>query len=272
MTDDIDVNDPDTSRWLSGNRDLRMDANNPLFDEVRRAFHLDRYRFAQAYCQGQRVLDGACGTGYGSALLGTVASEVHGIDLSRDAVAYARQNYARDNVHFTNGCVELTPFDDDYFDVVVSFETIEHTLSPQAALAEFVRVMKPDGQLILSIPNNWGLTAYHFYDFNLATTNELLDKYFKHKELYYNNSGGRKKQQPKGIGRLAEIGPDRAECLLAVCSAPVKEAVVLQEHRTMAVLNEIYAAVFARHEEYRRLYKYRGGRIARFFRRLRGIK
>jgi protein-L-isoaspartate O-methyltransferase len=66
-----------------------MDANHPMFPPERRQFHLDRYAFAQDYCAGKTVLDGACGTGYGSALLGERAARVVGIDRSQKSVSYA---------------------------------------------------------------------------------------------------------------------------------------------------------------------------------------
>lgn len=258
--------------WLRDNRALRMDANNEMFDATRRAFHIERYRFARSYCEGKRVLDGACGTGYGSAILGEVAGDVQGIDLGGDAISYATKTYANDNVQFSKSYVELTPFDADSFDVVVSFETIEHTLSPRAALLEFVRLLRSDGTAILSIPNNWGYTAYHFFDFNLDMLEPLLRECFGVYELYYQNSGGREKCQPPGIGLLDEIGAERAECILAVCREPLKGAVVEEDGRLENVVDEIYQAVFQRHQEFRRLHKYRGGKLARLFRRLRGVK
>ena len=86
--------DPD-DEWLFDNRSLRMDANKWHFPEIRRELHLSRYRFAKSYCAGKRVLDAACGTGYGSAVLAEAADEVHGIDKCGEAVAYAGKNLRR---------------------------------------------------------------------------------------------------------------------------------------------------------------------------------
>lgn len=258
--------------WLLKNKSLRMDANNNMFEVSRRNFHIERYRFAQSFCAGKRVLDGACGTGYGSAILGEVAAEVEGVDIGLDAVEYAKNNYANNMVRFSKSLVELTPFEESSFDVVVSFETMEHTLSPQAAVREFVRLLKKDGIAIISIPNNWGYTEYHFFDFNLRMLSHLLSECFGNIEFYYQNSGLRKKCQPSGIGALSEIGAERAECILAICRDPKKNAVVVEEKRLGNVMDEIYHSVFERHQEFRKLYKYRGGALARFFRRVRGLK
>jgi 2-polyprenyl-3-methyl-5-hydroxy-6-metoxy-1,4-benzoquinol methylase len=258
--------------WLLKNKALRMDANNDMFDESRRSFHIERYQFARSFCAGKRVLDGACGTGYGSAILGQVAEQVEGVDLGLDAVEYARKNYAGSTVHFSKSLIELTPFEESSFDTVVSFETIEHTLSPRAAVREFVRLLKGDGVAVISIPNNWGYTEYHFFDFNLNMLSRLLSEYFGSIEFYYQNSGLRKKCQPSGIGPLDAIGEDRAECILVVCRAPKKGSDSKEEDRMTKVMDEIYESVFARHQEFRKLYKYRGGSFARLFRRVRGLK
>ena len=76
-----------------------------------------------------------------------------GIDLSEDAVGHATQRYAKDNLRFEAGSVTALRLADASVDVVVSFETIEH-LSPQREmLAEFRRVLAPDGILVISSPN-----------------------------------------------------------------------------------------------------------------------
>lgn len=118
--------------------------------------HCHRYAFARRLVAGRRVLDAACGEGYGTALLADVARHVTGIDIEAPVVADALARYGeRGNVHFEAGSVTRLPLADASIDVVVSFETIEHLAAddqPQM-LAEFARVLVPDGLLILSSPN-----------------------------------------------------------------------------------------------------------------------
>jgi len=116
--------------------------------------HLHRYAFAAQWCAGARVLDAACGEGYGSALLARDAGEVVGVDISEEAVGHARSRYAgRDNLRFeVADCTQL-PFEDGAFDAVVSFETLEHIAGQEAMLAEFRRVLDPGGFLLLSSPD-----------------------------------------------------------------------------------------------------------------------
>lgn len=115
--------------------------------------HFHRYAFARDLVAGKRVLDAACGEGYGSALLAGAAAAVTGVDRSEEAVEHARQRYRAANLDFECAdCLQL-PFDADSFDCVVSFETLEHLADQDDLLREFRRVLKPAGFLILSSPD-----------------------------------------------------------------------------------------------------------------------
>ena len=119
--------------------------------------HLHRYLFALGYCVGRRVVDVACGEGYGAAFLGKFAAEVVGVDSSAEAIAHALKAYGSGNVAFHVADAASVPVEDGYADVVVSFETIEHLDDQPAFLAELVRILRPDGLLILSTPDRAGL-------------------------------------------------------------------------------------------------------------------
>ncbi len=115
--------------------------------------HWHRYAFARRLVAGKSVLDLACGEGYGSHLLAEVAAHVTGVDIATDAIDHARDRYQRDNLKYVRGEATAIPLPDDCVDVVVSFETLEH-LEPQAQmLAEFQRVLRPDGFLLISTPD-----------------------------------------------------------------------------------------------------------------------
>ena len=115
--------------------------------------HFHRYVFARELVGGLKVLDAACGEGYGTALLSTAASSATGVDISEKAVEHARARYPSERLEFlVSDCLEL-PFDDDEFDCVVSFETLEHLDDHQGLLTEFRRVLKPGGFLLLSSPD-----------------------------------------------------------------------------------------------------------------------
>ncbi len=115
--------------------------------------HMERYKFAAGLVGGMVVLDAACGAGYGTRMLSEKAASVIGIDISDEAIQYARQNYSASNLKFEAKDLRQIIFPDASFDAVVSFETIEHIENPELFLDEIRRVLKPGGLLILSTPN-----------------------------------------------------------------------------------------------------------------------
>jgi len=117
--------------------------------------HLARYRFAAQFVSGKDVGDIACGTGYGSLMLARAgAKSVHGVDFSEDAIEYCNQQNDLANVVFTTGDAQnLTGIADCQFDLVVSFETIEHLPSMDAYLDEMSRILRPGGSFLVSTPD-----------------------------------------------------------------------------------------------------------------------
>lgn len=115
--------------------------------------HAARYLFASPYVTGRRVLDIACGTGYGLALLRSQVSYIVGADLDFGAARKAKAEVGdgRAAVMVADGC--RLPFREATFEVITSFETIEHLERRREFLAELKRVLRPDGLCLLSTPN-----------------------------------------------------------------------------------------------------------------------
>jgi glycosyltransferase involved in cell wall biosynthesis/SAM-dependent methyltransferase len=125
----------------------------PEIDGNIRFEHLHRYLIAREFSRNQRVLDIACGEGYGSAILASVASHVVGVDIAGDVVTQASSTYTASNVEFIEGSCEAIPLPDDAVDVVVSFETIEHVGDHELMMSEIRRVLRPGGLLVISSPD-----------------------------------------------------------------------------------------------------------------------
>ncbi|MDO4769518.1 MAG: class I SAM-dependent methyltransferase, partial [Brachymonas sp.] len=115
--------------------------------------HYHRYAVVLDIVKGKAVLDVACGEGYGSFLMADVARTVVGVDISEDAVQHASSIYHKPNLEFFQGSATNLAFANASFDVVVSFETIEHLLEQEEMLSEIRRVLRPDGILVISSPN-----------------------------------------------------------------------------------------------------------------------
>jgi len=118
--------------------------------------HWHRYAFARRFVRGKRVLDAACGEGYGTALLGSVAASVIGVDIDMASIDRASATYGEGKrIRFIASSCTGFPLPSASIDVVVSFETIEHLTSADqlAMLIEFARVLTPEGLLVLSTPN-----------------------------------------------------------------------------------------------------------------------
>ena len=149
--------------------------------------HLHRYALAFGLAKGKRVLDIACGEGYGANLLARVASKVIGVDLDAGTIAHAKAKYRRRNLHFLQGSCTEIPCEDHSIDLVASFETIEHISEHDDFLSEIKRVLAPGGILVISSPHKAeyqkGLEAanpFHEGELDHDEFVQLITKTFKH--------------------------------------------------------------------------------------------
>ena len=112
--------------------------------------HLVVYEWIAARAHGRRVVDLACGEGYGSAVLARTAASVVGVDANPDAFEHARLKYTSERVRFERNMIELWTGD---VDCVVFLQTIEHVQDPDAVLAHIRGLIGPRGVAYVSTPN-----------------------------------------------------------------------------------------------------------------------
>ena len=152
------------------------------------AEHIVRYKAAADIVKGKVILDIASGSGYGTALLSKSAAKVYGVDVSADAVAYAQAHYGASNISYSQGDGQKIPLEDATVDIVVSFETIEHIKDYKQFIEEVKRVLKPDGLLLLSTPNDKEFAEgnhFHLHEFKYEELHSLMRGYFSHIKDYF---------------------------------------------------------------------------------------
>jgi SAM-dependent methyltransferase len=218
---------------FTGERVIPGQVDTDLWQE-----HLSRYALARQWSRRLRLLDAGCGSGYGTALLAETAGEAVGLDLSAEALSYAREHYRRPNLRFVEGDCAALPFPDKDFDLVVAFEVIEHLPDPEAFLRETRRVLRRRGRLLVSTPNRRFYTEergyknpFHVREFDAAEFDALLGKHFAHRRVLQQNHVPAICFQGTGGTASAELDAgfpepksDEPHFFLAICSpAPLPE-------------------------------------------------
>ena len=155
--------------------------------------HLIRYNSVKNIASKKRVVDAACGEGYGSYILAQSAEMVYGIDISAEAIEHAKNKYKRDNLIFLNNSIDKISIEDDSIDIVISFETIEHVDEnvQNLFMHEALRMLNNDGVLIISTPDKKNYSdkynysnEYHIKEFYREEFRQYLKKFFKNVILY----------------------------------------------------------------------------------------
>jgi ubiquinone/menaquinone biosynthesis C-methylase UbiE len=169
--------------------------------------HLHRYYEAKKYLNlGDTVLDLACGSGYGSAILSEIKhSTIYGGDIEPEVIAQCKKDWANNlSLHFEVMDATKLRFDDHFFDKIISLETIEHLTGYRKMVAEFNRVTKPGGTVIISTPNikisspgGKIINPYHTQEFTYDELKVILTAEFAeviiYGQQYSRYVGGQKK-------------------------------------------------------------------------------
>jgi SAM-dependent methyltransferase len=149
--------------------------------------HLKAYHEVADLARQRVVLDLGCNAGYGSALLATQATTVVGVVVSARALNEA-QCIRTNGLHFVLVDGVSLPFADRQFDLVTSFQVIEHIRDYQTYLSEIQRVLAPGGIVVFATPNaalrlDRGMppwNQFHVREFTASELHSLLQMYFPH--------------------------------------------------------------------------------------------
>ena len=180
---------------------LDLNQNSPFFWD-----HVIRYWWASDFCKNKKVLDCACGKGYGSYILSKKAAAVIGIDLNPTSLEIAGTSFQSvPNLQFKKQDIFNLQDLNQKFDLITAFEVIEH-ISPEATadfLSSLKKVLAPGGMIIISTPNHDVVTksgvsipAFHINNFKASELQQILKKHFKQVEMI-----GQFKRR-NGIGQL----------------------------------------------------------------------
>ena len=152
--------------------------------------HYHRYLFSRGFCRERDVLDVASGEGYGAAQLAQVARHVVGIEYAGTTARNAAANFPRPNLFFVQGDARSLPLSEASFDVVTSFETIEHFDRQEDFVAEVRRVLRPEGCFIVSTPDREIYSPpdappnpFHVHEFDRQEFLDLLHRHFRYVSL-----------------------------------------------------------------------------------------
>lgn len=159
-----------------------------------------------------RVLDLACGTGYGSDYLSGMAGRVIGVDCALDVIARNRARNSRPNVSFLamDGCA--IGFRDESFDCIVSQDTIEHVMDDRRFVAEVARVLRKTGTLVIFTPHGKGAAykpedPYHVREYTQEEFRAILAPHFSTIRWFGRRQGARLKAAERSMDAVRRFDP-----------------------------------------------------------------
>jgi 2-polyprenyl-3-methyl-5-hydroxy-6-metoxy-1,4-benzoquinol methylase len=152
--------------------------------------HLVVYEWIRTRVGGLRVVDMACGEGYGSDVLSRSAASVVGVDANPEAHEHAKARYARPGLRFVRDMVQTF---DEPCDAVVFLQTIEHVEEPGTLLEHFKTILGPQGVAYISTPNVLTLAPkgaersgnpWHVYEYRAEEFRALCGAHFAEVEIH----------------------------------------------------------------------------------------
>ena len=188
----------------------RLHEGNPLFG-VDLARHRAAYVYAIERAPEGRVLDLGCGSGYGTAELSEALPHVFGLDrVSPDRGARGR------GVSYVRADLEAVPLLPASFDLISSFQVIEHLVDPIIYLSAMAKLLRPEGTALVTTPNL--LTSdkenpFHVHEYEPEELRKCLSRHFREVEMYGVGTSARAAryfdERLKRIALIVKIDPLR---------------------------------------------------------------
>ena len=156
----------------------------PTIQDIR-PDHRARYLLASRYIDSDsKIGDLACGVGYGSYLMATTSrvSQIWAMDIDKGAIEYANENYAHSAIRFSVKDLSNSPLEENFFDLITSFETIEHISDAKSLLKSLHAALKPNGLFLCSTPNETVIplakmkNPYHVRHYTPAEFGAILEE------------------------------------------------------------------------------------------------
>lgn len=156
---------------------------DPYLDEhvmrLSRLAHIKRYqKVLEVIATGSNILDAGCGFGYGSKILSD-RNMVVGVDISNEAIIYARHHYFADNLSYFRGNISSLDFSAfGKFDAITCFEVLEHVVNPSLSLQNLKEALHHSGKLFISVPNGNNApvhNSHHMHDYSPQDLEDLLE-------------------------------------------------------------------------------------------------
>jgi len=148
--------------------------------------HSKAYVKAAALSKGRTVLDFGCNNGYGTSIIAKQCKSVVGVDVSSNAINQAKNIVKGDNISFEKVDGKSLSFDDSMFDLIISFQVIEHIANLDEFMSEVLRVLSKDGFAIFTTPNAairidpgmkpWN--KFHVQEFRALELEKILKEWF----------------------------------------------------------------------------------------------
>lgn len=167
----------------TGERHILQQEFNNEAEFYNHTMHIATYNYALGLVKGKKVLDYGSGSGYGAYILSKEAKSVIGADISQEAVEYSNKEYVQGNLNFKH----IADLSNEKFDVITSFQVIEHVSNDEKYLRDLKKLLLPGGSLIISTPDKkdrlfnyiqkpWNI--FHLKEYTGKSLGHLLTKYF----------------------------------------------------------------------------------------------